>query len=152
MKRTILAALLAACGTDDPAPTAEVLAVTPTELAPADDAADDLRIRVRYEDADGDLGTGIARIHDCRAEELVTELAIPAIAAMEHVDEGRTIAGTLELDITDVGAAAPATLTAACAELDVGRLDADETVFCVVLVDAEGNAGSGDCTPSIRLL
>ncbi len=149
MRRILMLTLLGACATDDPAPSVRVLSATPDQLVPADDLADDVRILVEYEDADGDLGEGIAEIHDCRGEPLLTMLAIPAIAPDNVV--GMPITGSLELHVTDVGAAAPGTLPATCDELGVGALAADETVFCVVLVDAAGHAGTGDCTTPITL-
>jgi hypothetical protein len=128
-----------------------VVSATPDELTPEDDLADDVRILVEYEDADGDLGEGIAQIHDCRGEQLLTELMIPAIAPENVVAEGSPINGSLDLHVTDVGAAAPAAMPAVCDELGVGALEANETVFCVVLVDAKDHAGPGDCTPPITL-
>jgi hypothetical protein len=144
-------ALLAAC-TDDPAPTVTVTAATPDMLTPADDRADDLTITVDYDDADGDLGEGIARIHDCRDATLVTELPIPAIAPKSIVDDHTHITGTLELHVNDVGAAAAVTLPDECDELGVAALSANESIFCVVLVDAAGHVGSGDCTQAIALV
>ncbi len=149
MRRILMLTLLGACATDDPAPSVRVLSATPDQLVPADDLADDVRILVEYEDADGDLGEGIAEIHDCRGEPLLTMLAIPAIAPDNVV--GMPITGSLELHVTDVGAGAPGTLPAACDELGVRALAADETIFCVVLVDAAGHAGTGDCTTPITL-
>lgn len=146
----MLTLFAAACASDDPAPIVHVVSATPDELSPNDDLADDVRILVEYEDADGDLGDGIARVHDCRGEQLVTELAIPAIAPEGVI--GSPIKGSLDLHVTDVGAGAPGTLPTVCDELGVGALAADETVFCVVLVDAAGNAGPGDCTKPIALL
>jgi hypothetical protein len=142
---------VAACGTDDPAPSVEVRQATPTELTPADDAADDLRIDIRYADADGDLGEGVARVHDCRARALVTELPIPAIAPEQVIDDGRMIQGALALSINDVGAGAAETLPDVCDDLGVPALGAGETVFCVVLVDAKAHEGPGDCTQTITL-
>lgn len=149
--RCCLALLLiaAACGTDDPAPTAHVVSFTPEQLAPDNDLADDLRILVEYEDADGDLGEGIAQVHDCRGDALTTELAIPAIAADDVV--GSPIRGSLDLYVNDVGASASSALPAVCEELGISAPGPDETVFCVVLVDAAGHAGAGDCTAPITL-
>ena len=149
--RYSLALLLcaAACGTDDPAPTVHIVSLTPDQLAPADDLADDLRILVEYEDSDGDLGEGIARIDDCRGDMLRTELPIPAIAGEAMI--GSPIRGSLDLFVNDVGAAASSALPAVCDELGVAAPGADETVFCVVLVDAAGHAGAGECTAPIAL-
>ena len=150
MRALLLLALLAgACADDDPAPLVTVVSATPGELTTSDDLADDLRILVEYDDADGDLGEGIAQVHDCRGEQLRTELAIPAIAPADVI--GAHITGTLDLHITDVGAAVSATSPAVCDELGVSALAAGETVFCVVLVDAAGHEGAGDCTQPITL-
>ena len=48
--------------------------------------------------------------------------------------------------------AAPATaLPKLCADLGVAALAAGTAVFCVVLVDAAGHRGDGDCTKAITL-
>jgi hypothetical protein len=109
--RPLLACLLftaAACGADDPAPTVAVVSAMPGELDPADDAADDLTIVVEYADADADLGGGVAAVHDCRADGVVTLLDIPPIASDQAIAEGVPISGTLELIVADVGAVDPA--------------------------------------------
>lgn len=147
----VMTLLAGACASDDPAPVVHVLSATPDELAPTDDLADDLRITVEYDDADGDLGEGIAQVHDCRGAELRTDLAIPAIAPDDVVADGARITGSLDLYVTDVGAAISGTPPAVCDELGVPALAADETVFCVVLVDAADHAGVGDCTQPITL-
>lgn len=141
---------LAACGEPDPAPLVAITAATPEALAPDDDARDDLTITVDYDDADGDLGTGTAEVHDCRADGLVTALAIPAIAPDSHAGEIH-ITGTLELHVNDVGLVASTALPPACAELEVAELAGAEAVFCVILVDAAGHRGPGDCTAPIAL-
>jgi hypothetical protein len=152
MRALVLFALLAgACGDDDPAPLVSVVSATPGELTTSDDLADDLRILVEYDDADGDLGEGIAQVHDCRGDQLRTELVIPAIAPEDIVADGARITGTLDLHVTDVGAAVSGTPPAVCDELGIGALAAGETVFCVVLVDAAGHEGAGDCTQPITL-
>lgn len=147
MRRAVLLLFASAC-TSSPTPTVDILSATPQALNPADDLADDLRILVTYEDGDGDLGEGTARVHDCRADGLITELEIPAIAADDMI--GSKITGSLELAINDVGAATAATLPTLCSELGVS-LAPDTTVFCVELVDAAGNVGDGDCTQSIMI-
>ena len=76
----VAAAGLAACAADI-APSAEIQSATPDQLTPSDDASDDLTIALRYDDGDGDLGGGVADVYDCRADGVVTELAIPPIAA-----------------------------------------------------------------------
>lgn len=138
-----------AVGCSDPgvSPTATVQSATPESLSPDDDTLDDLTITIRYDDGDGDLGEGIAEVHDCRADGLVTELAIPAIAAVT----GDHITGTLELHVNDVGAVTSTALPDVCAELGVAELAGDEAVFCVVLTDAAGHVGRGDCTAAILL-
>jgi hypothetical protein len=149
MRCMLVVWLLAGCGSDDPAPTVTVMAATPESLAPDDDTRDDLTITVRYADADGDLGTGIAQVHDCRAADLITELPIPAIAPAQL--EGEHITGTLELHVNDVGAVVETGVPEVCADLGITDLAGDEAVFCVVLVDAAGHEGPGDCTDAILL-
>lgn len=144
-------ALLAACADEDPAPSVAVMAATPDELTPSDDTRDDLTITVEYDDADGDLGMGVAEVHDCRGDGLVTELSIPAIAPEMIIDEGHRITGTLALHVSDVGALAPGAPPEVCRELDVADLEARTSVFCVVLVDGAGHRGTGDCTGVIAL-
>lgn len=156
MRRAALAlclALGALAGCGDEAPTVEVLSASPAELDPAIDAADDLTLRVKYADPDGDLGGGAAEVVDCRGEGLVTRLVLPAIASAEAVDEGASIEGEMTLVVTDVGVAPAAEAPpAACAELGVGAPSGGAQAFCVVLIDAAGNAGAGDCTEPIRVL
>lgn len=152
LRSTLLAAaLLAGCADDDPAPSVSVREATPDELRPDDDRLDDLTITVDYVDADGDLGGGVAEVHDCRGEGLVTALPIPAIAADAIVDEMTRITGALVLHVNDVGAVTTAALPAACDELGAPAPAPEATVFCVVLVDAAGHRGVGDCTPTITL-
>lgn len=148
MRRTLLLLFATAC-TSSPAPTVDILSSSPEELAPADDRADDLRILVTYEDGDGDLGQGFARIHDCRSDLLVTELQIPAIAGPDMI--GSKITGSMDLAVNDIGADVAATLPDVCSDLGVVQ-SANATVFCVVLVDVAGNVGPGDCTRPIPLL
>ncbi len=64
---------------------------------------------------------------------------------------GDHITGTLELHVNDVGAIASTALPETCADLGVAELASAETVFCVVLVDAAGHRGDGDCTAPISL-
>lgn len=137
-------ALLCGCSAD-PAPVVEVLGASPSALTLGRDDANDLAIRVHYEDADGDLGGGVAEIHDCRARALVTTLPIPALATPEAVDEGVTIAGELSLRVGDVGAVSPGT-SSVCQ-----GLGAPVTAFCVILEDAAGNRSEGDCTGAIPI-
>ena len=147
----LLAACAAACAagcTPDPAPSAAIESVTPDQLNPDDDAADDLTIALRYDDGDGDLGGGVAEVTDCRGAGVAIELAIPGIAA----EAGQHITGTLEVHVNDIGPIASAPLPATCADLGVAPLAADTAVFCVVLIDAAGHRGDGDCTAPIALV
>lgn len=152
MKRIIFVVLAtAACGGSDDAPSATVTGAAPLQLAAGDDASDDVTITVEYSDGDGDLGTGVARVHDCRSEDLVTEIAVPALAPPSVVEDGKSISGTLELHVNDIGALAAGTVPAECRDLGVTTAVANEAVFCVILVDAAGHAGDGDCTQAIAL-
>lgn len=149
MRFTALALALAACGDPGPSPDVTITAATPETLVPDDDALDDLTITVRYDDGDGDLGEGIAEIHDCRADDVITELVIPAIAPDNLI--GERITGTLVLNVNDVGIVASTELPEVCADLGVPELASGEAIFCVVLVDVAGNRGAGDCTAPIAL-
>jgi hypothetical protein len=147
----LLCTLLAAAACSDPvAPSARVVSAAPDRLVPSDDALDDLVITVAYEDGDGDLGGGTAEVHDCRADGLRTDLAIPAIAPDAVV--GEPIRATLALHVNDIGAIAAGVAPDACRDLGVDGAGADAAVFCVILVDAAGNAGDGDCTREIALM
>jgi len=157
VRATMLAALglvaaLVACADPDPVPAVTITAAAPDTLVPADDYRNDLTISVDYADGDGDLGRGRALVHDCRADGLITELALPAIASDEAVAAGVAISGALDLRVNDVGAVAPAAAApAACAELGVGAPAAGTAIFCVVLIDAAGHAGAGDCTAPLTV-
>lgn len=134
------------------APVVEILDASPPELSAADDTKDDLTIRLRYSDPDGDLGGGVAAIHDCRAEGLVAELPIPEIANAEAVEAGVAIEGELTLVVADVGALTPTdTAPAACADLGVGAPDGGKQAFCVFLTDAAGNESAGACTRPVLI-
>jgi hypothetical protein len=151
MKTFLLAALLAAAAcTDSSAPNATVDSSNPERLVASDDALDDLVITVSYEDGDGDLGGGTAEVHDCRADGLRTELPIPEIAPDAVI--GKPIRGKLELHVNDIGAIAPGAAPVACRDLGVADVAAGAAVFCVILVDAAGNEGAGDCTSEIALM
>ncbi|MFN0251034.1 MAG: hypothetical protein ACKV2T_29435 [Kofleriaceae bacterium] len=139
------------CADDDPAPSATVRMATPESLTTDDDRLDDLTITVDYLDADGDLGGGAAEVHDCRNDKLVTILDIPAIAPDSVVDGDAGVRGSLDLHVNDVGATSSSVLPAACAELGIDEMGATEAVFCVILVDAAGHAGPGDCTSPIAI-
>ena len=151
MKAVLCLALYAACASPSAAPSATVTATTPDRLTPDDDALDDLTITVAYTDGDGDLGGGTAEIHDCRAEALVTTLVIPSIAPPDVVSAHDEIRGSLELHVDDVGAIAPAAVPEVCAALGVTAGGASEARFCVILVDAAGHRGDGDCTAAVAL-
>lgn len=152
MRRVLVLLVLGACADPDPAPHAVVVSAAPDALVTADDARDDLTIVVEYTDGDADLGGGVALVHDCRADGLVTTLELLPIASDEAVAEGVPIAGTLELVVADIGLVTPAASPpAACAALDVPAAAPDSAVFCVLLQDAAGHEGSGDCTPPIAL-
>lgn len=138
---------LVACAADI-APSTAIQSATPDQLTPSDDTADDLTIALRYDDGDGDLGGGVADVYDCRADGVVTELAIPPIAA----DRDQHITGTLELHVNDIGDIAAGAMPATCSELGVKPLAAGTVVFCVVLGDAAGHRGGGDCTAPIAIV
>jgi hypothetical protein len=149
---TLAIFMASGCGGDDVAPSAVILEVAPESLDPSLDDADDLTIRLEYTDGDADLGGGTAAVHDCRADQLVVELLIPPVASDEAVDEGVPIEGELELIVNDVGWVDPADRPpAACADLGAPDPSADEAVFCVVLTDAAGHGGDGDCSPAVAI-
>jgi hypothetical protein len=147
IKPAILLALCAAACAADPTPSAAIESATPDQLTPSNDALDDLTIVLRYDDGDGDLGGGVAEVHDCRADGLVIELAIPPIAT----ERDQHITGALELHVNDVGDVAAGALPRACADLGAAAPAADTAVFCVVLTDAAGHRGDGDCTRPIAV-
>lgn len=147
MKRTfiVLFAVLgvAGCG-DDATPTVHVVSASPSSLVMGQDDANDLAIVVDYADGDGDLGGGLARVHDCGAKDLVVVLTLPEIASEEAVNEGVAIEGRLSLAVGDVGPVAEPGNSAFCS-----ALGAPSDAFCVALVDAAGNVSEGDCTAAI---
>ncbi len=149
MRTLLLLTALAACGGASDSPNVTVKSATPEELVTSDDVLDDVTITVDFDDGDGDLGTGRAEVHDCRADGIITELVLPAIAPENRV--GDHISGTLELHVNDVGAIALGAQPALCEEQGVASLTADQTVFCVVLVDVKGHRGDADCTNAITL-
>jgi hypothetical protein len=146
-----LALLAAACGGADPDPAAAIEAYTPESLDPADDRADDLTLTVAYDDGDGDLGGGIATIHDCRVADLATVLVLPPIASEEGVAEGIHITGELVLVVADVDDVTPGPAPATCVDLGAPPLAPGEVAFCVTLTDVGGRTGPGDCTPAIPI-
>lgn len=151
MKIILLGCVLAAAGCDSVSPIATVETVAPDRLVLADDSLDDLVITVRYDDGDGDLGGGVARIVDCRGADLQTDLPLPAIAPEPVVEEGRHITGTLELHVNDIGDVTPGVAPSRCHELGIDEVSPGTAVFCVVLEDAAGHEGEGDCTQAIAL-
>ncbi len=162
MTRTVRAALLAALvlgalasgcgGGPDAAPSAVILEVAPESLDPALDDADDLTIRVQYADGDADLGGGLAAVHDCRADGLVVELAIPPLASEQAIADGVPIDGVIQLIVNDIGRVeAESAAPPACADLGVGEPSDGEAIFCVVLTDAAGHTGDGDCSPPVAI-
>lgn len=145
-------AALVACADPAPEPSAVVLSAAPETLYVGDDTRNDLTIVIAYADGDGDLGRGVARVHDCRAAAVVTTIPLPAIASDEAVTEGVAITGELELRVNDVGDVTLATeAPPACADLGAPAPVADAAAFCVVLVDSAGNQGPGDCTSPVAL-
>lgn len=153
MRRMLLVVLVSlGCGDPDPAPSAAIIEVTPDSLDPALDDADDLTIRLEYADGDADLGGGTAAVHDCRADGLVVELLVPPLASDEAVKEGVPIEGVLDLIVNDVGwIEADAELPSACEDLGAPELSDGDVVFCVVLTDAAGHSGDGDCSPRVTI-
>lgn len=143
--------IVAACGGADPAPAAVVETFAPESLNPADDLADDLTITVGYDDGDGDLGRGSATITDCRADDLATVLPLPSIASDDGVDAGAHITGDLELVVADIDDLTPTGTPPICADLGAPALGPGQVAFCVVLTDAGGRSGPGDCTGVIPI-
>lgn len=151
MKTLLLLALLAtAACSDSVAPSATVKSASPDRLLASDDTLDDLVITVAYKDADGDLGGGTAEVYDCRADDVRTDLPIPLLAPKQVI--GEPIEGTLELHVNDIGDLAAGAAPATCRDLGVRDLAAGAAVFCVVLVDAAGHAGDGDCTREVTVM
>ena len=144
--------LVAACSDAASEPSATVVSAAPDTLYLGDDTRNDLSVVVAYADGDGDLGRGVARVHDCRATDVVTELLLPSIATDEAVGEGVAITGELELRVNDVGdVTLAASAPPVCADLGAPAPVAGAAVFCVVLVDSAGHEGPGDCTSPLAL-
>lgn len=141
-----IAALLLFAGCAGNEPTAEIVSATPEALLTDDDANDDLTLVVRYEDPNGDLGGGTARVHDCRSDGVTTELPLPAIANDHGVESEISMTGELQLLLTDVGAIAEGAPPEAC-EFD----GAGAGAFCVVLVDLAGNESDPACTEVLAI-
>jgi len=155
---TLLAAgglLVSGCAEDavPGAPSVVVLSRSPETLAIGDDERNDLALVLRYEDGAADLGDGRILVHDCRRPDLVAELPVPPIASEEAIRRGVAITGTLDVLVADVGpVTAEATgLPETCRALGVTPLTPGEAVFCVVLEDAGGQRGRGDCAEPVEL-
>lgn len=155
MSRILLVASVAAllgCGDAEVAPSAVIVEVAPDTIDPARDNADDLTIRLEYADGDADLGGGVAAVHDCRADGIAIELAIPPVASEKAVDEGVPIEGVLELIVNDIGwVDADDRAPEACTDLGAPDPADGEAVFCVVLTDAAGHDGDGDCSQPVAI-
>ena len=144
---SVLVSLLgvsAGCGSN--APTVEIVDAGPLALDASDDAHDDLTLHLRYTDPDGDLGGGKVEVYDCRADGIVTTYALPEIASKQAEAEGVAIGGTLTVIVPDVGVVTSASTPEVCR-----ALGASATSFCVVLVDAAGDASEGACTKGVTV-
>jgi hypothetical protein len=145
----LVTALLAGCG--DPTPEVEILSLDPGMLVVGDDVSNDAVLRLRYRDDDGDLGHGVAQIHDCRSDALVLSHALPPIANDEALAEEVAIDGELSVTVSDIGALEPLG-SAPCASFGAPALAPSTLAFCVVLVDAAGHASEGACSPVIDVV
>lgn len=134
----------------DPAPRAEIRDVSPRRIDPRDPAGDDVTLTLRYEDADGDLGGGEARVQDCRAADLASRFPIPVLAQPGAVAAGVRISGELRLRVAGIAEIAGGSPEAppACAGAAQG---AGEVVLCVTLRDLAGHEGPPACAPPIAL-
>ncbi|NUO49757.1 MAG: hypothetical protein HOV80_12955 [Polyangiaceae bacterium] len=141
---TLTSLLLAACAGE--VPSAEIVSATPEALMTMDDANDDLTLVVHYSDPNGDLGTGKARVHDCRSEGVTTEFALPELANWNGVELEIEMTGEIKLVLTDVGVVPEGTLPEPCEFAGVGA-----GAFCVVLVDAAGNESDPACTEVLAI-
>lgn len=151
MKRLIHlvgALALAGCGGGG-GPSVEIVGATPEALELP--RAADLTLHARYEDHDGDLGGGRAEIFDCRADGLVTTLAIPPIASQAALDARASIAGTLDLLVARVGLVESTSVAARCKDFGVQGSATGALPFCVVLTDASGRASEGACSTPIAV-
>ena len=147
---SLLLLVAAACGNGPPL-SATVLDASPLTLDPSRADGSDLTIRVRYHDADGDLGGGTAEIQDCRAAQVITRIALPAIASAQAVAAGVPIEGELDLTVAHVGVLSAPALAPACAQLGIQPLAADTAIFCVTLVDAKGTRSTASCTRPVAI-
>lgn len=151
-------ALCAACGEDgedatiDRSLSVEIVQVSTETLDPGDDGADDVTLTVAYRDGDGNLGGGVAEVHDCRAAGLVTNLPIPELASEQGVTAAVPIFGELSLTVENVGpVGVDAQPPALCEQAGAPTPVAAEVVFCVQLVDAQGDRSDPDCTQALSL-
>ena len=149
MRRAIYTSLFVAWGCGgDPAPQVEILEVTPTDIVTTVDARNDVKLRVRYFDDNGDLGEGLAEIHDCRVDGLVTTLLLPPIANDDAVVADVAIEGELSLlvnDVTDVSGAP------GCGAFGQPAPAPGQLSLCIVLVDLAWNRSEADCSQPIAL-
>lgn len=142
---SVSVATLGGCG-DDPSPSIEIVSVASTTLHATDDALDDLVVRLRYFDADGDLGGGEVVVHDCRDAAFASRFPIDPIASRRAVEEGSTIAGELVVTVADVELLPAATRPDVCA-----ASGAPSTAFCVTVEDVAGNVSEPACTEPITV-
>ena len=138
---------VSACG-GDPVPQVEILEATPASIVTSVDSANDVTLRVRYFDENADIGEGLAEIHDCRVDGLVTTLALPPIANEEAVVEDVTIEGELSLLVSDISDVSG---PPGCAAFGAPPPAAGKLSLCVVLVDLAQNRSAADCSPTLRI-
>ena len=110
----------------------------------------DVAFKVRYHDADANLGGGTAQIRDCRGAAIVTALDLPAIASDAAVQAHVAIEGELDLTLRP-GAVASEALSPACAQLGVSAPPSGQAVFCIELVDRAGTRSNAACSEPIAL-
>jgi hypothetical protein len=150
VKRALVLGAILTCGCgSEPAPVVEILEVTPDAVVAALDAQNDVTLRLHYSDEDGDLGDGIAEIHDCRVEGLVTRIELPPIANENATSEGVAIEGELSLLVEDISELEPG--APGCAAFGQPAPAEGELTLCAVLIDAAGHASAADCTDGIHL-
>ena len=156
MKRCfMLAAMLAifaGCADDGVVPTVEVLEITPDAIDTTVDAQNDVTIRLRYSDPDGDLGEGRAIITDCRGSDIQIEMDLPPIANGEAVDKKRAINGEVSLLLADV-IAVERGASSACEGMPNATLPLEgEVSYCVQLEDSAGNVSDADCSGAVGIV
>lgn len=141
---SLLVAVSIACSTETD-PAARIVDVASELLVVDDDAANDLRLTIAYEDPDGDLGEGELLVFDCRSARASRSLPIPGITV--DPEPGVTITGELEVVVPDIGdVAAGEAPPDPCAKEGAG-----EGVFCFVLRDRAGNESDVVCTDPIPI-